>query len=101
MTVHIADWEQGRALYAFDRNPSDIDGRVLLGTAARTCVVGSRGQSWYWAINVGGEWYEARRKPEARAELIRLCEARLAEGCVGHARTAETVLAPVGGGDVA
>lgn len=43
-----------------------------IGSAARQCIGGSRGQSWYWAIQVRGLTGEARRKPEARAELLRL-----------------------------
>lgn len=47
-----------------------------IGTAARQCIGGSRGQSWYWAIQVGSTTGEARRKPEARAELERLAAAQ-------------------------
>ena len=48
------------------------DGDTYVGGASRECIGGSRGQSWYWAIEVGNIRSEARRKPEARAELIRL-----------------------------
>ncbi|GIH07363.1 hypothetical protein Rhe02_54300 [Rhizocola hellebori] len=93
MTVYIAD--RGTTLLAYDRPIDDESGRKL-GHAIRTCVVGSRGQGWYWDIWVGGKQYEARRKPDARDELERLCEELLASrcpvcgptGCAGHTRVA-------------
>lgn len=63
MTVRIVD--NGRTLRAYD-------GETYLGGAARACIAGSRGQSWYWEIQVGNVCTEARRKPEALAELTRL-----------------------------
>jgi hypothetical protein len=45
-----------------------------IGSAARQCIGGSRGQSWYWAVQVRGLTGEARRKPEARTELLRLAQ---------------------------
>lgn len=48
------------------------DGDRYVGCAARECIGGSRGQSWYWAVEVGAHSTDARRKPEARAELLRL-----------------------------
>lgn len=48
------------------------DGDTYVGGASRECIGGSRGQSWYWAVEVGTHSTDARRKPEARAELLRL-----------------------------
>jgi hypothetical protein len=76
VTVYIAD--RGTTLLAYDRPTTDESGR-LLGTAIRACVVGSRGQRWYWDIWAGGKQYDARDKAAARDELMRLGEAQLAE----------------------
>lgn len=48
------------------------DGDTYIGGASRECIGGSRGQSWYWDIEVGRARSDARRKPEAKAELLRL-----------------------------
>lgn len=69
--VTISESDNGWTLLAF-RNGKHI------GSAARQCIGGSRGASWYWAIQVGRVTEEARRKPEARAELLRLAEATTA-----------------------
>ncbi len=60
--------ENGTSLRAYD-------GDTYVGGASRQCIGGSRGQSWYWDIEVGATRSEARRKPEARAELLRLAAA--------------------------
>lgn len=62
--VEIRDtgWE----LSAFDASGN------YLGGARRTCVGGSRGQSWYWPVTVGSLVGEGRRKADARTELLRL-----------------------------
>lgn len=47
-------------------------GDTYLGGARRACVAGSRGQSWYWPVQVGSTHATADDKASARAELIRL-----------------------------
>lgn len=92
MTVYVAD--RGTTLLAYDRPTDDESGKVL-GTAIRACVVGSRGQTWYWDLRVGGEQYDARDKASAWGELERLSGELLASrgcpvcgptGCAGHTR---------------
>ncbi len=63
--------DQGWTLYAYY-------GDQYIGSAARQCVGGSRGQSWYWDIHVQGTDSDAGRKPEARAELLRLARQAIA-----------------------
>lgn len=53
------------------------DSRTI-DSASHHCIGGSRGQSWYWLIEVGSTRAEARRKPEARAELTRLAREAVA-----------------------